>query len=68
MVKMTTNMGVGVRKNFFEIKANSLLALNITGSLAAAARYKAVKNYIFLVRSRPYIVKAWDLPEILLLP
>ena len=53
MVKMTTNMGVGVRKNFFEKKANSLLALNITGSLAVAARYKAVKNYIFLVRSQP---------------
>ena len=59
MVTVTSNLGVGVSKKFFETMANSLLAVNISGSPAVGAICKAVKKYIFLLRSLPYIVKAW---------
>ena len=41
-------------KKIFERMANSLLAVNISGSPAVAARWKAAKKYFFLLRSLPY--------------
>ena len=35
------------------------LAVNISGSPAVGARWKAAKKYILLLRSLPYIVKVW---------
>ena len=35
------------QKKFFEKMANGLFALNISGSLAVGARWKAAKKYIF---------------------
>ena len=67
MVTMTSNSGVGVSsKKIVENMANDLLAVNISGSPADGRQRK---NIFFLLRSLPYIVKAWgDLPEILLFP
>ena len=60
MVTMTSNSGVKVStKKCFEKMANDLLTLNISGSPAVGARWKAEKKYILLLRRLPYILKAW---------
>ena len=61
MVTVTSNLGVGVNKKFLEKMANGLLAVNISGSPVVGARWKATKKYIFLLRSLPYIVTAWEI-------
>ena len=70
MVTVMSSSGVGISKTFFETMANGLLAVNISGSPAVGARWKAAENYIFLLRSLPYNYRKslGDLPEILLLP
>ena len=48
MVTVTSNSGVGVsKKKCFEKMANGLLAVNISGSPAVGARWKAEKKKIF---------------------
>ena len=57
---MASNSGVGVsKKKICEKMANCLLAVNISGSPAVGARWKAAKKYILLLRSQPVILKAW---------
>ena len=49
MVTVTSNLGVEIsKKKCFEKMANDLLAVNISGSTAVGARWKAEKKYFLL--------------------
>ena len=57
MVTTTSNLGSrSQQKKCFEKMANGLLAVNISGSPAVGARWKAEKKYTLLPRSLPYTI------------
>ena len=58
METVMSKSGVRVSKKIFEKIANGLLAVNISGSPAVGARWKAAKKYILLLRSLIYILRA----------